>query len=362
MSQSLQTSITTLGFQLFDLKLYWVACSALWTYDYLITCGDEVEYAWKGKKTSVFWLFFLNRYLAPCFILITLVGASFNTGWTQCTQCHESLRAEAYFSDAWTLDVCTRYGFMETLETVLLTTTAELFLALRVYAITRQSKVFPCVTVAILTCQWAIAIYAMSQSSQGTDQVALLLPRQLPPLPPLPDIEPYHVCIFISTLTVVPYVKGFLSLSLAFDTLVFLTTVYVTVKSARSYHFIPLMKVIQRDGIMYFLVLFSSNLIWVLLLIYAPPALKFIHNQPAMIISAIMVNRITLNLKVASHTNQVVPWSARTFEGRPLVKNSEDGTELSAFRAAPGVIGGRTSGSGEELAWASESGRVGYNL
>ncbi|KAJ6608074.1 hypothetical protein B0H10DRAFT_1816632, partial [Mycena sp. CBHHK59/15] len=67
-----------------------------------------------------------------------------------------------------------------------------------------------------------------------------------------------------------PYVKAFLALSLAFDTLVFIAIVYVTVKSSRSYQFMPLMRIIQRDGIMYFLVLFSSNLVWVLLLIYAP--------------------------------------------------------------------------------------------
>ncbi|KAJ7177495.1 hypothetical protein C8R43DRAFT_872502, partial [Mycena crocata] len=151
---------------------------------------------------------------------------------------------------------CTRYGFMETLETVLLTTTAELFLALRVYAITAQSKVFPCVTAAILSCQWAIAIYAMD----------------IPGLPPLPNLDPYHGNQIILAITddSVPYVKGFLSLSLAFDTLVFLTIVYVTVKSSKSYQFMPLMRIIQRDGILYFLVLFSSNLIWVLLLIYAP--------------------------------------------------------------------------------------------
>jgi hypothetical protein len=90
-----------------------------------------------------------------------------------------------------------------------------------VYAITAKNRIFPCIAAGIMAAQWAIAIYAMSQSSQGTDQVALLLSRELPPLPPLPTIDPYHgtichlysqsflkysvkitVCIFISVLTV----------------------------------------------------------------------------------------------------------------------------------------------------------------
>ncbi|KAJ7237578.1 hypothetical protein C8J57DRAFT_1180552 [Mycena rebaudengoi] len=165
--------------------------------------------------------------------------------------------------------MCNRYGFMETFETLLLTTTAELFLTLRVYAITAKNRIFPCIAAGIMAAQWAIAIYAMSQSSQGTDQVALLLSRELPPLPPLPTIDPYHVCIFISVLTVVPYVKAFLCLCLAFDTLAFMVIIFVTVRSSRAYQFMPLMQVIQRDGIVYFFVLFSSNLVWLLLLLYA---------------------------------------------------------------------------------------------
>ncbi|KAF9462318.1 hypothetical protein BDZ94DRAFT_1261590 [Collybia nuda] len=171
---------------------------------------------------------------------------------------------------------------METLETVLLTSTAEIFIALRVYAITKKNLIFPCIAGSMLACQWAIAIYVMSLSSLGTDQPALLLSRDLPPLPTLPDIDPYHVCIFISTLTAVPFVEAFLSISLAFDGIAFLIIIGATVKSSSSYKFMPMMRIIRRDGIMYFFVLFSSNLVWIILLLHARPGLKFVHNQPAM--------------------------------------------------------------------------------
>ncbi|KAF8144113.1 hypothetical protein K438DRAFT_1632417, partial [Mycena galopus ATCC 62051] len=148
---------------------------------------------------------------------------------------------------------CMRYGFMEGLQSISLATTAEITIMLRIYAMTEKSKIFPCLTALVLSCQWAL--------------VALLIPRDLPTLP---NIDPYHGeqsgCANIRV--VVPFTKSFLSLSLAFDTLACMITIYVTVKSSRSHN--TLVETIQRDGIMYFLVLFGSNLAWLLLLHYAP--------------------------------------------------------------------------------------------
>lgn len=62
-----------------------------------------------------------------------------------------------------------------------------------VYALMRQHrKSVLTLSATIMAWQWIIAIYAMSQSSQGTDQPALLLSRSLPPLPELPDADPFH--------------------------------------------------------------------------------------------------------------------------------------------------------------------------
>ncbi|KAF9462324.1 hypothetical protein BDZ94DRAFT_1309791 [Collybia nuda] len=174
---------------------------------------------------------------------------------------------------------CSRYGFVESIQTVLLTSTAEIFIAIRVYAITRKNLVFPCIAGLILASQWAIVLFATTLSTP--DYPALLLSRDFPPLPTLPEIDPFHVCIFISTLTAVPFVKAFISLTLAFDGMAFLIILLVNFRSSSSYN-MPMMKVIQRDGTVYFLVIFSSNLVWLVLLLHARLALKFIQNQPAM--------------------------------------------------------------------------------
>ncbi|KAL0063331.1 hypothetical protein AAF712_009826 [Marasmius tenuissimus] len=80
---------------------------------------------------------------------------------------------------------------METLQTMLLTFTAEVFVGLRVYALSKRRNVVLYATAFALAWQWGIAIYAMSQFHLGTEQlVQLLLPggNEKPPPPGFPDI------------------------------------------------------------------------------------------------------------------------------------------------------------------------------
>ncbi|KAE9401961.1 hypothetical protein BT96DRAFT_573815 [Gymnopus androsaceus JB14] len=215
------------------------------------------------------------------------------------------------------LQICFRYGFMEIFESLITTSVAQVFLTLRVYALCKQKFVW-IIAGLIAACQWGILIFVMSQSSSSTDLLSILLPLDsLPiPLPVLPDIDPFHVCISISNLIVVPqWVRAFICLSLAFDGLAFLAIIFTVVRISWSRPLTHIVKVIQRDGIIYFFVLFSSNFVWIMFFSYAQrPALRCIHNQPAMVVSCIMINRITLSLKRASYNRNVIQWSMKTFE------------------------------------------------
>lgn len=66
-----------------------------------------------------------------------------------------------------------------------------------------------------------------------------------------------------------PWVEAYLCLSLAFDAVAFLVILFATAKAMQTYQIGRIMKVIRQDGIMYFFVLFSSNLVWLLLLLHA---------------------------------------------------------------------------------------------
>jgi len=55
-------ALVEIGEQLFTFKLFLAAVHLLWIYDYCLTFGDEVEYAWRGRKSRMFALFIANRY------------------------------------------------------------------------------------------------------------------------------------------------------------------------------------------------------------------------------------------------------------------------------------------------------------
>ncbi|KAF4617687.1 hypothetical protein D9613_006263 [Agrocybe pediades] len=312
-SGTFSQGVINLGFDLFSIKLYWVAVSTLWFYDYFLTLRDEVRYGWSGTKTPVFWLYILVRSGLGAKLLDTRTHLLVEPVSDSLLYNHYSRGVLLGLLDLRSISFsCTRYGFMETLETMLTTFVAEILIALRVYALSKKSKLVVVAAGIIMAVQWAIAIFVMSQHSKGTDQVVFLMDVPEFPPPKLPDIPAYHVCIFITVLSLVPWVQAWLALALAFDALAFLAIIVITAHSMRLHGRVRLMQVIQRDGIIYFFVLFGSNLTWLLLTLYARPALKFIHNQPAMIVSCIMINRITLSLKRARDESS--SWSVKTFE------------------------------------------------
>ncbi len=48
-----------------------------------------------------------------------------------------------------------------------------------------------------------------------------------------------------------------------------MSILYVGFVASRRHHLGVVLRVVYRDGIVYFFVLFSSNLVWLLLLLYA---------------------------------------------------------------------------------------------
>jgi hypothetical protein len=67
-----------------------------------------------------------------------------------------------------------------------------------------------------------------------------------------------------------PWIEAFLVLGLSFDFIAFVAIAYLTMKQLRERMQVTrLLRVIQRDGVIYFFVLFSSNLTWFILLLDA---------------------------------------------------------------------------------------------
>ncbi|KAI8986818.1 hypothetical protein BD414DRAFT_487124 [Trametes punicea] len=87
---------------------------------------------------------------------------------------------------------------------------------------------------------------------------------------------------------------------LVFDSVVFFATLYRTITLYRRTVIgdaQSLITIIMRDGIMYFTAIFASNLVTVLIFIFAVDDLKVINATFSNLITSLMVSRLMLNLR-----------------------------------------------------------------
>lgn len=180
----------------------------------------------------------------------------------------------------------------------------------RVYVLSGKSKIVPIVCGLIIFAQWAIVLYLTIYSFEGSNQVALLLSPPIYPLPTIPAIDAYNsegcpmirgtsvsrkfsitVCLFIATRGMAvptypsnPFMEAWLCLSLTYETIIFLSISYLTLKMSGLRFSVnsltSIVNIIQRDSILYFLVLFFSSLAWLILLLHAPVSFSFIFINP----------------------------------------------------------------------------------
>ncbi|KAF9002060.1 hypothetical protein BDQ17DRAFT_1357359 [Cyathus striatus] len=172
------------------------------------------------------------------------------------------------------LYICEKFVVAEWAITMLLIIPTEWILMTRVYVLSEKSKSLFVILFAVMLAQCALDAL---------------------PTPSIPT-DAFHVCILIPHLPIKALNILPLGLTLAFDAIVFSVTLYYTVQRVRRHQRSPLIFTIQKDGILYFAVIFTTNLIWMVLTTHARPSLKFINA----ILTSVMINRLTLSLKKAS--------------------------------------------------------------
>ncbi|KAF5336394.1 hypothetical protein D9611_006730 [Ephemerocybe angulata] len=270
-------------------KMYSLASCVMLFYDIVITMGDEVEKIWlQPRYTHITLLFALNRYLSPLGYIVII--ASFHMNWPVST--------------------CERYVLYPEALKVVTTFVIGLIFVLRVYAIYGKSKLVGCVGGALLAAELGVKIWAFLDGGR------LHLPEGL------------HGCILVGKH---PTRLAFTWIAeLVFDTIIFSMTLYRTVAYYRGQHDRPqsLLKLIMRDGVTYFAVIFIVNAITVSVFIWAPSNIKAINASfstlyafhfrlrlrsiiyslkphPLTRITSLMVSRLILNLKTAAQATNI---------------------------------------------------------
>ncbi|KAF9783009.1 hypothetical protein BJ322DRAFT_1212530 [Thelephora terrestris] len=131
------------------------AFSALYLYDYLLTIGDEVQFAWKGRKTWLFSIYVLNRYATMGLILLYWIRP------------RDSLGTQAS---------CSRTVIVDQVFLVCITLFSQLFMALKVYAVTSKNKPLTGALVSLMVSQLAFGIFSTGRSILDPPMEAIKLP------------------------------------------------------------------------------------------------------------------------------------------------------------------------------------------
>lgn len=254
-------------------------------YDYFLTFPTEVSLIWNRPKTLVSVLFLINRYFAPLAITICFV-ALFNKDLPE--------------------KLCIHFAPFEGAFTLITVVVAEALLILRVTAIYNHSKVIIGSLVSLLIAQLCFMIFVLVHSG----------PVIIPPSPLT------YGCILVADPSIGALLVMWTIPTLVFDVVILTLLVIGLWKRAKLYPDLPLIRLIIRDGVLFFSVNFASTLLWTLLGLVLPSDLKNIWSFPSTVLTNVLIGRITLNLRGDSREYAVQrpsapfrsPRSVTTFE------------------------------------------------
>lgn len=276
------SGLVQLGHDNTSVKYYWVALTTILFYDYLLTLPDEVQYAWKGKRSWVFAIFLLNRYLPMVFTIWVLV---------------------ADYSWGYTYEMCSKTAFLKILCVILCTLIAQIILNARLYAITMRSKIITGFFVALTIPQFGLGLYLATLAANTPAE-------QFPPIP----LPAYHLCLFTRHQKEELAHTAF---TLAYDFLAFLVIVVLGIKSStRGYKMPYILRIIVQDATAYFLVIFTSHLILEITMLSVRPSLQLLPASGNTIYLPVMIGRLMLSLKKAASTKEI-GWTLKSITHTP---------------------------------------------
>jgi len=236
-----------------------LACFTILIWDHVDTFPAEVEYIWKRKKGALFYLFFLNRYLTPLGFVVNLI---------------------AYMSEVWTPETCSRFIRYEGAMTLIGINVVAAMMFLRVHALYFGRKWIIGGVLLLLLIQ-----FSMNAGLLTRGEAVLHNPH-----------SGVNACTMIFDPEISVLASSSAWLPLLYDTVVLSLVLHRALPSIRERNAAYMMKRLLEDGLIYYAVIFAIALVLTIMIIAAPPGLKNITAQQHLLLSVVMMSRITINL------------------------------------------------------------------
>ncbi|EIN06210.1 hypothetical protein PUNSTDRAFT_136998 [Punctularia strigosozonata HHB-11173 SS5] len=274
----------------------WITISviALFAYEYVITLSDEVDRAWNKRWSLAIILFFLNRYYS-LFEIFSVAVISFNPAWFNAVGSYfcvlSWMRAIDPFRNVIGVNSCTHFVKFQGAGSSVAVGIGEALMILRVHAIYQNRLV----AVALSLCLAGQIILQIIVVSQG---FALF--------------EPTGGCVLVTKTS------AYWIAPLVTESLIFILTMWRLRLYFRRGASMPAMRLFLRDGVAYFLVVFTANLINAIIFLTAQPSRKEIFAAVSQVVTSITASRLYLNLKGFYSPPQDLPDVSQAIEGGPI--------------------------------------------
>ncbi|KAF9644339.1 hypothetical protein BDM02DRAFT_3122078, partial [Thelephora ganbajun] len=272
------------------MQLLITSVQCLWIYDYFLTLGDEINYAWYGRKSWVFALFIANRYTPALHVI-----------WVNLNMFH------------YEKPFCQDTKWFPILYTSTVTVLAQMAVALRIYVMTGRNKFLG----------GAFTFLIATQICSGMFSVVWIALHPLQPLPEV-DLDVFKICIYkrwkLGELI-------YFNTATFFDLFAFLV-ILVTAKRPRprGYPAIPsILDTILRDATQYFLFIFFVQFLSQLFLFVTPEAIQLLPGVANVMFVPVMASRLMLSLKKAGVQPKAM-WSIATMTDPSWGRSTEGGT------------------------------------
>jgi len=253
-----------------SIKYYWTALAFLLYYDYSLTFSDEVQYVWKGRKSWVFVIFILNRYIPMAFMIWYIVQIS---SWNS------------------PHNTCSKTNVLENLLCTWCTVIAQVVLNSRIHALAMKKWIitgfFSCITLA----QFALGICMMVLVSSGAspigDQTSI-------------NDTVHQICTGNRKIQI-----AYTAMSLFYDALAFLVVIgFVRSGPLKGFKMPRLLRTFVQDSTVYFLIIFTSHFVLEMSLLFARPTLQLLPSLGTFVYLPTMVSRLMLSLRKAADTSE----------------------------------------------------------
>ncbi|KAI5117991.1 hypothetical protein M0805_004488 [Coniferiporia weirii] len=263
-------------------------------WDHIVTLKEEVRYMWFGRKGPIVYLFFFIRYFTPLSFVVNIFGerAEFSgqrRSSNMLARCSVHVASEyrskflfshVVFHAVYVYDLisnrsrCNKFAHYEGATVLIAIATTGVMMFIRVKALYPNRPGITSIPLAVLLLEISVNVWLLTR---------IKAVRHIPKI---------HAC----SMSFDPNLKFWPSLSawlpLVYNTIIFVLTLWrcisSPIKSASR-----IVRVLMKDGIIYYCFILSTNLVLAIMLIVAREGVKDIAAQ----LTVAMMSRMTINLK-----------------------------------------------------------------